>query len=516
MNQLPLFLIVTIFLILCNQINDADALNTKPCPKPATNADINEGDTAWIMISSALVLLMTPGLAFFYGGLVRKKNVVNTLMMSYVAMGVIMIHYVLVGYTFSFGPGDEGFGNFKWGGLKDVGMTPNADYAPTIPHIAYMNFQMMFAVITPALISGGVVERINFRSYILFIIIWTTLIYDPLSHWMWSGFSHYKDDGTCEYRMGWLRAIGSLDFAGGTVIHISAGFSALIASYIVGKRTGYNPEQGISPNNVPFVLLGAGLLWFGWIGFNGGSALFAGGSAALAVTNTSISAASGFLTWLTLESVTEKKPSAVGAATGAVIGMVAMTPGSGYVLPGFALLFGTIAALFCYTCIKFKKYFRVDDSLDVFFCHGIGGITGTLMTGLFATKEANPDGENGAFYGNAKLFAYQLLAVVVAVALSCTGTAVILLIFKYTPIGLRTDEKWEEEGMDMSTHKEEAFDDENTLRKLKSMVSRRLSGNSLVPPHSSSSASASGSTSVNMNSTTSNSIVQSPSDDSTN
>eukprot|EP01114_Cavostelium_apophysatum_P012645 TRINITY_DN2882_c0_g1_i1.p1 TRINITY_DN2882_c0_g1~~TRINITY_DN2882_c0_g1_i1.p1 ORF type:complete len:497 (+),score=66.75 TRINITY_DN2882_c0_g1_i1:50-1540(+) len=444
----------------------------EPCPVAEI---IDDGDTVWCLMSSAMVLLMTPGLAFFYGGLVRKKNVINTLMMSYVAMGVICVHWALVGYSFSYGPGNEGFGSFKWGGLRYVGTEPNPDYAPTIPHIAFANYQMMFAVVTPALISGGIVERMKFRSYVLYILIWTTVVYDPLAHWMWSAQSHHHDDGTCEYKKGWLRQMGAVDFAGGTVVHIASGFSALTASYIVGKRTGYDAKQGVQASSVPFVLLGAGLLWFGWIGFNGGSALSRGTIASIAVINTSLSAASAFMTWMVLDMITARKPSAVGAATGAVIGMISITPGSGSVYPGFALLFGMIACCICYSAIRFKRFFRVDDSLDVFFCHGVGGIVGTLLTGLFSTKEVNSAGEDGAFYGNPKLFGLQLLAVVVSVGLSTIATAVILLVFKYTPIGLRTNEKWEEDGLDAAEHgdkKDETNEAELAVMRLQSAFKR--------------------------------------------
>jgi len=380
-----------------------------------------------LMISSALVLLMTPGLAFFYGGMVRQKNVVNTIMMSYTALAVVMIQWVFFGYSFAFGPGDEGFGSFKWGGLRHVDGNINADYASTVPHLAYANFQMMFAVITPAIISGSIVERMQFKSFIIFILVWTTVVYDPLAHWMWSGFSSYDELGNCTYVTGWLRDIGAIDFAGGTVIHISSGFSGLVASYIVGKRSGHNPKKVQPPHNIPFILLGAGMLWFGWLGFNGGSALASNEPAVLAVTNTSIAAAAGFITWLMLDTTILKKPSAVGAVSGAVVGMVAITPASGFVLPGWSIMIGFLAVIICYFIIKFKHFFRADDALDCFFIHGIGGVCGALMTGLWATKEANEDGPDGAFYGNSALFGYQLLAVVVAVAVvvSVSVTAVV-------------------------------------------------------------------------------------------
>eukprot|EP01112_Ceratiomyxa_fruticulosa_P010089 TRINITY_DN2658_c0_g1_i3.p1 TRINITY_DN2658_c0_g1~~TRINITY_DN2658_c0_g1_i3.p1 ORF type:complete len:498 (-),score=101.26 TRINITY_DN2658_c0_g1_i3:171-1664(-) len=418
-----------------------------PCPAPADYTSIDEGDTSWMLASSALVLLMTPGLGFFYGGLVRDKNVVNTIMLSYVAMAAVIIQWVFVGYSFAFGPGTAGFGSFRWGGLKDVGIDPNPDYGATVPHISFMNFQMMFAIITPALISGGIVERMKFSSFIIFVFLWSTICYDLLAHWMWSAWSQINDDGSCTYRMGWLRAMGAIDFAGGTVIHISSGFSALVAAAFVGKRKGFDPKEPHPAYNVPFVMLGAALLWFGWLGFNGGSAVAANGPAAIAVANSSIAAGAAFFTWLMLDAAVKKTPSAVGACSGAVVGLVVITPASGFIVPGYAIILGCVGAAIVYFAAKLKKYMPFDDSLDVFFVHGIGGVVGAFMTGLFATTDVNPYGSNGAFYGNPILLGYQVLAIVMSITVSLFGTAGILLILKFT-IGLRASGSTEEDGLD--------------------------------------------------------------------
>eukprot|EP01112_Ceratiomyxa_fruticulosa_P018015 TRINITY_DN5707_c0_g1_i1.p1 TRINITY_DN5707_c0_g1~~TRINITY_DN5707_c0_g1_i1.p1 ORF type:complete len:508 (-),score=85.81 TRINITY_DN5707_c0_g1_i1:85-1608(-) len=432
-------------------------MTTIPCPAPLTTDDIVAGDTAWVMAASALVLIMTPGLGFFYGGLVRNKNIVNTIMMSYVSMGVIGLVWILVGYSLSFGPGNVFIGDLSWGALRNVGYTPNFDYGATIPHIAHMNFQMMFGIITPALISGGVVERMKFKSYIVFIIVWSILVYDVLAHWLWAAWTVKNSDGTCTQHLGWLRAMGAIDFAGGMVIHVSSGFSALVAAAIVGKRKGYDPKQGTTPGNIPFVMLGAALLWFGWLGFNGGSAAAADGAAAVAVANTSIAAGVAFLTWLLLDAGIKKQPSAVGAATGSVIGLVAITPASGYIEPSYSIIVGAVSVLVSYGAMRTKKYLSLDDSLDVFWCHGVGGVSGSILTGLFATLDVNPTGENGAFYGNPRLLGIQLLAIVVTVALSCTITAIILFAIKKT-IGLVIDSAAQDYGIDKGTHGEKNAD----------------------------------------------------------
>eukprot|EP01112_Ceratiomyxa_fruticulosa_P021981 TRINITY_DN792_c0_g2_i3.p1 TRINITY_DN792_c0_g2~~TRINITY_DN792_c0_g2_i3.p1 ORF type:complete len:488 (-),score=83.64 TRINITY_DN792_c0_g2_i3:177-1640(-) len=423
-----------------------------PCPKSPSVDDIDPGDTAWLVFASALVLLMTPGLAFFYGGLVKSKNILNTLMLSFSAMGLIVLHWVLFGYSFAFAPGSSIFGSFKWGGLYKVGVLPSVDYGPTIPHIAHMNFELMFAIITPALISGGIVERVKFKSYIIFIFLWSTFVYDTMVHWMWSTWTEYRSDGTCYQHNGWLRDFGALDYAGGMVIHVSSGFSALVAAAMVGKRVGYDPKNAPIPGNVPFVLLGSALLWFGWLGFNGGSAGKSGGAngiAAIALANTSISGAVAFLTWLLVDVAIRKQPSAVGAATGAIIGLVCVTPASGFIDPAYAIIFGFVGAGLSYLSMRLKKVIKLDDSLDVFYCHGVGGMVGSFMTGLFA----NGDGGVGAFFGNPKQIGIQVAAILITIALSTILTALILLVLKKT-IGLTLDSHIIEQGIDQQVHGE--------------------------------------------------------------
>ncbi|WP_245395619.1 ammonium transporter [Anthocerotibacter panamensis] len=415
---------------------------------------IDTGDTAWLLTSAALVLLMTPGLAFFYGGLVRGKNSLNTLMMSFVALGVIAIQWTVLGYSLAFAPGSLFLGGFSWLGLAGVEQAPNADYAGTVPHLAFMIFQMMFAIITPALISGAIVERMKFKTYVVFILLWATFVYDPVAHWVWSAWSVTGADGKSTLALGWLRGLGALDFAGGTVVHITAGVSALVAALIIGKRKGY-PTTPMPPHNVPFVLLGAGLLWFGWFGFNAGSAVSAGGLASLAFVTTNIATAAALCTWLLLESFFAK-PSAVGAATGAVVGLVAITPAAGFVTPLSALAIGGIGAIVSFTAVQLKKKFSFDDSLDVFSCHGLGGMTGAILTGVFCTKTVNSGGADGLLYGNPGQVVTQALAVGVTVLVAATGTAVLLLLLKFT-LGLRPDEKAELEGLDLAEHGEESY-----------------------------------------------------------
>jgi len=454
------------------------------CPAPAAVTDVVDGDTAWLLVAAALVLLQTPGVGLFYGGLVRRKNMVNTMFLSFAAAGVVAVQWVLFGYSLAFGNATRLLGNFNWGALRFVSVSiPNADYAATVPHLAFANFQMMFAIITPALISGAVVERVSTVTWIVFVFLWTTLVYDPLAHWLWSAGSQFHDNGdgtvSCEYVFGWLRDMGAIDFAGGTVIHISSGVAGLVASYIVGRRHDVDLKVGHPPANIPIVLVGVSLIWFGWLGFNGGSAGAANSLAVLAATNTTIAAGAGFLCWLVTDLIMKRgrNVSVVGASIGVVVGLVAVTPASGYILPGWSILFGVIPAWFSYFGMKLKHYMRVDDSLDVFFCHGIGGIVGALMTGLFSSLSANPAGAQGAFYGNGRLFGLQLLATVVAIAYSAVGTAVILLVLKYT-IGLKASEEGQQTGMDKHAHDEEAFHDyeqATLLDKLADQVKIRLS-----------------------------------------
>jgi Amt family ammonium transporter len=403
---------------------------------------ISAGDTAWVLVSSALVLLMTVGLAFFYGGLVRPKNALNTMMMSIVALGVIGVQWVLVGYSIAFGHGNAWFGGFAWLGFHGVGVDPDPAYAGTIPLQAHAMFQGMFAIITPALISGALVERMRFRAYIVFLVLWATLIYDPLAHWVWGAG-------------GWLQKLGALDFAGGTVVHISAGVSALVAAWMLGARKDFR-RVPIAPHSVPLVLLGAGLLWFGWFGFNAGSALAANGLAALAFVNTNNGAAAALVTWALLDLVRTGKITAVGVATGLVVGLVGITPAAGYVSTLAALAIGALSACVSYAAIQIRSRTRLDDALDVFSCHGLAGTAGALLTGVFASKLVNPAGADGLLAGNPGQIAVQLLAVIATVVFAALGTAVILKVVQAT-LGARAGVHEEMAGLDLSEHGEEAY-----------------------------------------------------------
>ncbi len=406
------------------------------------NAAVSAGDTAWVLTSTALVMVMTVGLAFFYGGLVRPKNALNTMMMSVVALGVISVQWVLVGYSIAFGHGTAWWGGLSWLGFKGVGVDPDPAYAATIPLQAHAMFQLMFAIITPALISGAIAERMRFRSYVVFLVLWSTFVYDPLAHWVWGAG-------------GWLQKLGALDFAGGTVVHISSGVSALVAAAMLGARKDFK-RTAIVPHNVPLVLLGAGLLWFGWFGFNAGSALAANGLAALAFTNTNTAAAAALVTWALVDFLRSGKVTAVGAATGLVVGLVAITPASGYVTAQASLAIGIVAALISYTAIQIRSRTRLDDSLDVFSCHGLGGAAGALLTGVFATKLANPAGGDGWLAGNFAQMGVQLAAVLATVALAVVGTVVILGLVQAT-LGARAGVREQLSGLDLSEHGEEAY-----------------------------------------------------------
>jgi Amt family ammonium transporter len=403
---------------------------------------LSAGDTAWVLASTALVMLMTVGLAFFYGGLVRPRNALNTMMMSVVALGLVGVQWVVIGYSLAFGPGGAWLGSLQWLGFRGVGLAPDPTYSATIPHQAHAMFQGMFAIITPALISGAIVERMRFRGYVAFILLWATLVYDPLAHWVWGAG-------------GWLAQRGALDFAGGTVVHISAGVSALVAASMLGARRDFK-RAAIVPHNVPLVLLGAGLLWFGWFGFNAGSALAANGVAALAFTTTNTAAAAALLTWATLDLVRSRKVTAVGAATGLVVGLVAITPAAGYVGVPAALAIGVVAALVSYTGIQIRSKSKLDDSLDVFSCHGLGGVTGALLTGVFASRIANPAGGDGWLAGNGAQVGVQALAVLATVVFAAVGTAVILWLVQAT-VGARASVRAELTGLDLSEHGEEAY-----------------------------------------------------------
>ncbi|MBI1967269.1 MAG: ammonium transporter [Gemmatimonadetes bacterium] len=407
-----------------------------------TGHTISAGDTAWVLVSTAFVLIMVVGLALFYGGLVRPKNALNTLMMSVVALGVIGVQWVLFGYSLAFHPGSPWLGGLGWVGFRGVGLEPDPTYSTAIPLQAHAMFQGMFAIITPALISGAIVERMRFRAYLVFLLLWATLVYDPLAHWVWGAG-------------GWLLARGALDFAGGTVVHLSAGVSALIAAWMLGPRKDFR-RAPLVPHNVPFVLLGAGLLWFGWFGFNAGSALAANGVAALAFVNTNTAAATALATWALLDMVRTGKVTAVGVATGAVVGLVGITPAAGFVAPVAAIAMGLLCACFSYFAIQLRSRSRLDDSLDVFSCHGIAGIAGALLTGVFASKAANPAGADGLLAGNPAQVGVQLVAVLAGVTIAAAGTVAILSLLRAT-IGVRASVRQELTGLDLSEHGEEAY-----------------------------------------------------------
>lgn len=412
---------------------------------PALAADapkVDSGDTAWVLVSSALVMIMTPALGLFYGGMVRKKNALSTIMFSFVILALISVQWVLYGYSLAFGP-DIGhvIGNLDWLGLTGVGQAPNTDYATTIPALAYMIFQAMFAVITVALISGAFVERIKFKAFMVFSLLWATLVYDPIAHWVW-GVG------------GFLRNMGALDFAGGTVVHISSGVSALAIAFVIGKRKGFG-KQAMEPHNIPMVILGAALLWFGWFGFNGGSALASNGLAVSAFVVTNTAAAAAALMWVLL-SWYHKRPSVLGAATGGVVGLVAITPASGYVTPLAALVIGAVGAIISYYAMLFRSKQNVDDSLDVWACHGLGGTWGAIATGIFATVAVNSAGANGLLYGNPGQLTTQIIAVAVTWVYAFVMTVVLAKIVDAT-IGLRVADEEEAVGLDISQHAEKAY-----------------------------------------------------------
>jgi Amt family ammonium transporter len=407
---------------------------------------MNTGDTGWVLTSSALVLLMTiPGLAFFYGGLVRRKNVLSVLMQCLIILCVITLQWVLFGYSLTFGPdtGQGIIGGLDWAGLRNVGGQPNADYAATIPHYAFMIFQCMFAVITPALIIGTFAERIKFSAFLAFTVLWATFVYNPLGHWVW---------GTG----GWLKDLGAMDFAGGIVVHTSSGVSALVLALLIGKRIGIE-RQHFAPHNLPFTVMGGALLWFGWFGFNAGSALAANDLAALAFVTTTVATSAAGLTWALIEWQQNGAPTALGAVTGAVAGLVAITPACGFVNPMNAIFIGIIVSFLCYIAIaKVKSYFKYDDALDVFGVHGVGGIWGTLATGLFAEKAVNDAGANGLFFGGMQQFFVQCLLVVVTVVFAAAMT---WILFKLVDalIGVRVEKNSEIVGLDLTQHSESAY-----------------------------------------------------------
>ena len=400
-------------------------------------AMIDSGDTAWILTSSALVLAMTaPGLALFYGGMVRRKNVLATMMYSFIALCIVSVQWVVIGYSLAFGDDvAKIIGGLNYFGLNGVGIEPNG----TIPHLAFVVFQLVFAVITLALITGAFVERMKFSAYLLFGLLWTTIVYDPLCHWVWGG--------------GWIGDLGALDFAGGTVVHISSGVSALVCAVVIGKRVGYKAEP-MPPHNLPLVLIGASLLWFGWFGFNAGSAVAANGQAAAAFLVTNTAAAAAALAWMFVEWAYRGKPTLLGAASGAVTGLVAITPAAGYVGPMSSILIGIGAGIFCYYAVILKGKLGFDDSLDVFAVHGVGGTWGAIATGLFANPAFG--GESGLFFGNPGQLGKQLIAIAATYALAIVGTFIILKIVDVV-IGLRVSTEEERTGLDLSQHNESGY-----------------------------------------------------------
>ena len=404
--------------------------------------ETNSGDTAWILVATALVMMMTPALAFFYGGMVRRKNILSTLNMSVITIALISVQWILIGYTLAFGPSLGGvIGKLEFLGLSGVASDPNPDYAATIPHLAFAAYQMMFAIITPALITGAFVERVRFEAFLLFTLLWATLVYDPVAHWVW-GVG------------GVLRELKALDFAGGTVVHISAGFSALAFAMAIRARKGYG-KAPMDPSNIPYTVLGAGLLWMGWFGFNGGSALAANGLAVNAVVTTNTAAASAGVVWMLL-TWRANKPSVLGIVTGMVVGLVAITPAAGFVTPLAALVIGAVAAPVSYYAIRLRQRSGLDESLDVWACHGMGGTWGALATGLFATTSINPAGRDGLFYGNPEQFLIQAVAASVVIVFAFGMTYVIARVLKET-IGLRVTSSEEEVGLDISQHGEQVF-----------------------------------------------------------
>ncbi|MDI6817181.1 MAG: ammonium transporter [Actinomycetota bacterium] len=401
---------------------------------------LDTGDTAWMLISTALVMFMTPGLALFYGGLVRSKNVLSTIMHSFIMLGIGTIVWVLVGYSLAFGPDKFGLiGDLSMFGLKGVGMAPAE--GSTIPEILFMAFQMMFAIITPALITGAFAERMKFSSYAVFMVAWLVLVYSPVAHWVWGG--------------GWIMQLGALDFAGGTVVHINAAVAALVAAIVIGKRKGFGKEA-MHPHNLPMTILGAAILWFGWFGFNAGSALAANGLAAIAFVVTHIATAMGALGWILAEKLKTGKPTTLGAASGAVAGLVAITPAAGFVGPIASIAIGFIAGILCYLAVGLKFKLGYDDSLDVVGVHGVGGIVGAILTGVFATVAINEAGANGLLYGGMDLFVKQLIAIGATIGYSFIMSFIILKAIKAV-MGLRVSEEEEINGLDLSLHSENGY-----------------------------------------------------------
>ncbi len=404
---------------------------------------INSGDTAFVLLCAGLVMLMTPGLAFFYGGMVRRKNILGVLMQCFAMLCVLSLQWMFFGYSLSFAPGNGFIGGLQWLGLNGVGQTPYAAYSATIPHQAFMVFQAMFAVITPALIIGAFAERMKFSAFLLFSLLWATLVYDPVCHWVWG-----VD--------GWLKQLGVIDFAGGIVVHTTAGIAALVTTLVIGKRKGYE-NNPMPPHNLPFTVLGGALLWFGWFGFNAGSTLSAGGLAVSTFVTTNAAAAAGGLSWILLEWMVNGRATTFGIITGSVAGLATVTPGSGFVSPLSGVAIGAIACLVCFTAVSvMKPRLGYDDSLDAFGVHGIGGIAGTIMAGVFASKFINPAGADGLIFGNPKQVLIQLIGVAVTVVYTLVFTYIIYKIVDVT-IGIRVTDREESIGLDLTQHREAAY-----------------------------------------------------------
>jgi len=405
---------------------------------------MNAGDTSFVLVSAALVMLMTPGLALFYGGMVRRKNVLGTIMQSFIIIALISLEWILWGYSMAFGPDKFGIiGGLEWFGLRGVGLEPHPVYAPTVPHQVFMIYQCMFAAITPALITGAFAERMKFGPFLLFSLLWATFVYNPLAHWIWG-------DG------GWLGRLGALDFAGGVAVHVSSGVAALVAAVILGKRKGFGTEE-MRPHNLPMTLLGAGILWFGWFGFNAGSALSAGRLAGSAFVATHVAGTTGALAWIAIEWKLHGKATTLGAASGAVAGLATVTPAAGFVGPLSAALIGLMAGVGCYLGILAKNRFRYDDSLDVVGIHGVGGVIGLLAAGLFATTLVNPGGADGLLFGNPSQLVVQCIAVLVTIVYTFVITYILLKVVDKL-FGLRISEKDEIVGLDLSQHEETGYE----------------------------------------------------------
>lgn len=402
---------------------------------------MNSGDTAFMLVATAMVMFMTPGLALFYGGMVRSKNVLSIMMQSFFCLGIVSIIWVLYGYSLAFGPDIGGFiGGLQYLGLHNV-TTGIGPYSKTIPNLLFCAFQLMFAVITPALITGAYAERMKFSAFVLFTIIWTTLVYLPVCHWVWGG--------------GWIGKMGALDFAGGTVIHINSGAAGLVAALVLGRRKGWRKES-MHPNNLPMTILGAGILWFGWFGFNAGSALSAGPVAVLALITTQVATGAGAISWILAEWKIQGKPTTLGAASGAVAGLVAITPACGFVGPLPAILIGLAAGALCYLAVLCKTKIGYDDALDVVGVHGVGGLLGALATGLFASTALNPGGANGLFYGHPQQLAIQAIAAGSVIAYSVVLTFIILKVIDAL-VGLRVGTEEEVQGLDVIEHQEVGY-----------------------------------------------------------